>query len=221
LAGLPAGFPGIAAGAVAGVFINSIVAHLVLERKYSKMIESGCWSLPEEEPFPGALYVCALAVFLFHEHAVAVRYVRVYFGNKNSAAWNLFCSAAVHTTGVSSDLLVESLAAALLHADNLDQIPVHQIFSLLEAGEYSETSREHDSTPSEYLAQLLHYSYIHSELEEAYRILGVPFNAPLSIVKKAHRQLANKYHPDRSAASEYGQFQKIQKAYECICSHRS
>ncbi|MCE1192172.1 MAG: J domain-containing protein [Acidovorax sp.] len=52
-----------------------------------------------------------------------------------------------------------------------------------------------------------------------YAALGVPANATLADIKKAFRQKAAFYHPDRNAAADAAQrFQAVQKAYE-VLSH--
>jgi DnaJ family protein A protein 5 len=52
-----------------------------------------------------------------------------------------------------------------------------------------------------------------------YEVLGVPLDAEASTIKKAHRSLALRYHPDKNLdnseeASE--QFRLVQQAYECL-----
>lgn len=50
-----------------------------------------------------------------------------------------------------------------------------------------------------------------------YAALGVAANATLADIKKAFRQKASFYHPDRSDAPDAAQrFQAVQKAYEVL-----
>lgn len=50
-----------------------------------------------------------------------------------------------------------------------------------------------------------------------YGTLGLSANATLSDVKKAFRQKASFYHPDRNSAPDAAQrFQAVQKAYEVL-----
>lgn len=50
-----------------------------------------------------------------------------------------------------------------------------------------------------------------------YAALGLGANASLSDIKKAFRQKASFYHPDRNAAPDAAQrFQAVQKAYEVL-----
>ena len=50
-----------------------------------------------------------------------------------------------------------------------------------------------------------------------YAALGVAANATLADIKKAFRQKASFYHPDRNDAADAAQrFQAVQKAYEVL-----
>merc|ERR1711977_747499 len=59
--------------------------------------------------------------------------------------------------------------------------------------------------------------------DDPYEILGVPRNATDAEVKRAYRQLALKYHPDKAADKEEAQraFIKITEAYEKILADTS
>lgn len=60
------------------------------------------------------------------------------------------------------------------------------------------------------------------KLREAYRILGVPANSPLSVVRDAYRKLAKEHHPDYNPHdSRYStsMMTKINDAYETIKWH--
>ena len=54
-------------------------------------------------------------------------------------------------------------------------------------------------------------------LAEAYTTLRIPRTAPLSEVRKSWKSLCLKHHPDKQGG-DVTQFQKVQKAYEYICS---
>jgi len=51
-------------------------------------------------------------------------------------------------------------------------------------------------------------------MENYYQILGVPENADEETIKKAFRELAKKYHPDRGGDAE--KFKKIVEAYRVL-----
>lgn len=49
-----------------------------------------------------------------------------------------------------------------------------------------------------------------------YRILNVGRNASQEEIKKAHRKLSAKYHPDNAGEQSREQFDRVQKAYEVL-----
>ncbi|CAD7946564.1 unnamed protein product [Amoebophrya sp. A25] len=53
-------------------------------------------------------------------------------------------------------------------------------------------------------------------VQSHYLILGVPRTATQEVVKKAYRELAKKYHPDRNAGKAATMFQKVQEAYTVL-----
>lgn len=55
-------------------------------------------------------------------------------------------------------------------------------------------------------------------MENYYEILGVPENADEETIKKAFRELAKKYHPDRGGDAE--KFKKIVEAYRVLSDKR-
>lgn len=59
-------------------------------------------------------------------------------------------------------------------------------------------------------------------LAESYRVLQLPFGAPMPQVRRAYRQLALQYHPDRNHGPEAQElFIKIQAAYEYLQRHHN
>ncbi|MBS7261258.1 MAG: J domain-containing protein [Treponema sp.] len=71
--------------------------------------------------------------------------------------------------------------------------------------------------PSEYLKNLLNYSIKTDKTADAYRILGLEPGASQEKIRKAHRRLAARYHPDRNAETgNLDMFLKIQTAYELL-----
>jgi curved DNA-binding protein CbpA len=60
------------------------------------------------------------------------------------------------------------------------------------------------------------------KLREAYRILGVPADSPLRVVREAYRRLAKEYHPDsnpNNPTHSTSMMMKINDAYETIKWH--
>lgn len=56
------------------------------------------------------------------------------------------------------------------------------------------------------------------QLKDYYTILGVPPSAAIEEIKKAYRQLAHQYHPDKKGDDPYAaaQFAAIKEAYETL-----
>lgn len=55
-------------------------------------------------------------------------------------------------------------------------------------------------------------------MKDYYQILGIEPSATLPEIKKAYRQLAHQYHPDKNASDPYAtaQFAEIKQAYEVL-----
>ena len=51
-----------------------------------------------------------------------------------------------------------------------------------------------------------------------YDVLGVPRDADQATIKKHHRKMALKYHPDKNLGDESAaeKFRLVQQAYECL-----
>ncbi|AKX33824.1 hypothetical protein SLITO_v1c01580 [Spiroplasma litorale] len=62
-----------------------------------------------------------------------------------------------------------------------------------------------------------------SQLDEAYKVLGLDKNASLTVVKKKYIELAKKYHPDKNKGNLEAQAKmtQINNAYDTIMSHKS
>ncbi|CAD7950327.1 unnamed protein product [Amoebophrya sp. A120] len=58
-------------------------------------------------------------------------------------------------------------------------------------------------------------------MQSHYLVLGVPRKATQDVIKKAYRELAKKYHPDRNAGhTAAGLFQKVQEAYDVLSDEK-
>ncbi len=60
------------------------------------------------------------------------------------------------------------------------------------------------------------------QLKDYYKILGVAPSAELSVIKKAYRLLAIKYHPDKNAGDAFSeaQFKEVSEAYGILSDAR-
>src|SRR5574344_527928 len=194
--------------------IRRIVTSIFVEAKYRAVLsQNASYTTITGEPFPGALYVCALLVYIYQNAYDAEHEMRFSFQKANGAAetlfsanksvashadWGPYCRAAesLHSS-LNGDLLVESLAA-VLSKNQIDSRLLSLIFSSLSAAEMVWNEKDRGTKPSLYLARLLDYKVDDDELAEAYQVLGLEKNASIEEVKAAHRKLAAKYHPDSS-----------------------
>lgn len=206
-----------------------IVKSVLSERKYRAVLamDEPYDTISSMEPFPGALYLCALLVYIYGSANDAEREMRTTFRKSFHTDWGTYCRAAesLHSS-LNGDLLVESLAALLKRsASNVTLLSM--IFKALSAAEMIWTDNDLGNKPSVYLAGLVNYTIENSESAKAYRILGLEKGASMAEVKSAHRKMAAKYHPDRIAAEkgsvtqeERNRFEEIQKAYEFIMNSK-
>lgn len=201
-------------GLIVGFFADLIVDRLKDDRRIKSVFRDERFSSNLKEPFSGCLVVCALAVFSLGDSDSAGKLARIVFGKKVSSDWESLCRLAASNESLNGDLLTETLASKILH-DELDKTFLPDIFAFLHACEFNWNENDKGQKPSVYLSELLNYCCKNDELENAYRILGLEKKASSSEVKKAHRKLAAKYHPDADSGNEE-MFIKIQKAYEII-----
>ena len=57
-----------------------------------------------------------------------------------------------------------------------------------------------------------------THIKDHYKTLGIAPNASLQDIKKAYRQLALKYHPDKNPGNQYAEthFREIHEAYDIL-----
>ncbi len=214
--GAAAGPGGASAGFAAGAFTTLIVIRVRKEKEWTRAVAQGTFSGIQGEPFPGALYICALTVDCLGDSAEAARLVKNAFGTEYRADWHSLCRSAAAAGQLNSDLLVECLAHSIRkNGDRFPSAMIRRIFTLLGAAEFSWNKKQETERPSQYLAELLDYHYVSDELSAAYDVLGLPSDATIEQVKAVHRKLAAEYHPDSCAAG--GEiFLRVQAAYEFI-----
>ncbi len=215
-AGFAAGPWGLLIGIIAGIFVEIIVNRFKIENQYKKVMEGDARLQSGSEPFPGAVYASALAVYSLGDASAAAREAYLIFGRQYKADWGTFCRSAEDSAGLNGDLLVEYLAAELLRAMGKNEtVPLTEIFKLLQVSEFN-WDEQRGEKPSVYLAQLLNYRCEDDEITAAYAVLGLEKNASVTEVKQAHRKLASKYHPDKGGEATAADFIRVQKAYEKI-----
>jgi hypothetical protein len=213
-----------------GFCIARIVMSIFAEARYRAVLsQNASYATITDEPFPGALYLCALLVYIYQTAYDAEHEMRSSFKQVCRADWGPYCRAAesLHTA-LNGDLLVESLAS-VLSKKKLTPTMLSLVFKTLTSAELVWNDSDRGTKPSLYLAQLLDYKVEDLQLVEAYRTLGLTPEASLVEVKSAHRKLAAKYHPDsidakKTSGSENSEpevFMKIQNAYEFILSQRA
>lgn len=209
----PAFFVG---GLIAGFFADLIIEKINDEKKIENIFrdESFAPTTTTTEPFSGSMIVCALAVYSLGYAESAGKLAKAIFGKKYKCDWETLCRLAQNTGTLNGDLLTESLASKILH-EKIDTSLLESIFIFLQAAEFNWNQESKGERPSVYLASLLNYSVKNDELENAYRILELEKDASISEVKKSHRRLASKYHPDSQGGNEE-MFIKVQKAFETI-----
>jgi hypothetical protein len=221
-AGTFAGFWGLAAGLASGIFLSLILKRVSDETSWKKALEQGNTAIVRGEPFPGALYICALAVCSLGDNREAARLMKNTFGAEYHADWNSLCRGASSAQPLNSDLLIECLAN-IIGKNETEFTPavIKKIFILLNTAEFSWGEKRESEKPSRYLAELLDYRYANDELSAAYCVLGLASGATMEQVKTAHRKLAARFHPDRidGAAADADAFFRVQSAYEFI-SHQ-
>lgn len=211
--GLLAGPYGAIAGLFTGFFVELIVNRIKDERSLKNVLKGGKRVSDKNEPFPGAVYACALACWCLGDSASAARGAALVFGPRFKADWNSICRSSI-IEDFNKDLAVENLASVLLH-EKETLVPVTEIFAFLRGSEFA-WDEDKGEKPSVYLASLLNYSVQNDEAENAYLVLGLNKDSPLDEVKRAHRRLAAKFHPDSGTEKNDAEFIRVQKAYEVI-----
>jgi hypothetical protein len=223
-AGTFAGFWAGAAGLAAGIFLCLIQKRFSDEKFWKKALEQGTTAIVHGEPFPGALYICALTVCSLGDYREAARLLKNTFGAEYHADWNSLCRGAFSAPPLNSDLLIECLANIIGKNEAVfTPAVIKKIFILLNTAEFSWEQKQEAEKPSRYLAELLDYRYVNDELSAAYCVLGLASDASMEQVKTAHRKLVARFHPDRTdgMTADADVFLRVQSAYEVILHQQS
>lgn len=219
-----AGFWGLLCGLATGYFCEKILSQKNDNEKLVEILQNSFDNQETilEEPFNGALLVCAIAVNLAGTTINAANQLKFTFNKKYDFDWLNYCNIALKAQNKNNDILTECLAAKL--KNNKDSQCIELVFQLFDSLEYGWDYRI-GNPPSVYLSELLNCDHISDEKINAYRILGVTPEDKEQTIKNAYRQLARQYHPDTLKGLSEEQkviaqeaFLRIQKAYEFICS---
>lgn len=220
------GVGGTVLGFLSGFFIDILLLRHKDEKKIGLLFEKvSSKDCAIDEPFEGALQVCALSVLLIGNPSVAAKQIRHSFPSFSHIDWDTLCRSAFKASLPNLDLVTECLASKLSKYANTQMVSA--IFGLLNSIEFGWDDRN-GNRPSVYLSELLQITNRQTGRAAAYRILGVNETDSLSVIKSAHRRLAAQYHPDaiKSLSPEQQSialdaFHRIQKAYEVIIELRS
>lgn len=215
--GFIGGIWGAIIGFVSGFFIDIILLTKRQEKKITNSIDNPTNQDDEAiEPFPGALFVCALVTETIKNPKIAATHIKSIFPEYKENDWESLCRASVNADSINADFITECLAAKLKKISN--EILTQKVFTVLDVVEYA-WNEELGTKPSEYLSQLLCYQKKNNEIFTAYNVLGLAQNASVKEIKAAHRKLAILYHPDMTSkkkAQSNNEFVRIQKAYDII-----
>lgn len=218
LIGCVGGIGGLLAGLVTGIFVQLVANRILEEKRIRRTVESGGSGENIPEPFSGALYLCALAVYSSGDVETAALQAKRSFGKEYEADWQTLCRVAGKPGEINGDFVTECLAARLLKVRDNNAL-LKSVFAFLQALERQWDDNRQGEKPSVYLARIIGYSCTSGEVAAAYADLGLSENAGLDEVKTAHRRLAARYHPD-SEDGDRTLFEKVQKSYEIIMQKR-
>lgn len=190
---------------------------LKLHKKWRLCAENGDFSDVQNEPFPGALCITALVQNCTEESNFTSHIMKSIFGGRLDE-WTSLAKAISSAKGLNRDLLIENLISVYNKQDityKTKFLPL--FFKALTAAEFMWDSKNyHGNKPSDYLTELLQVSFIHDEKTTAFRVLGLEPGATPEKIRRAHRKLAAKYHPDTGSGANLEMFMKIQTAYEML-----
>jgi len=193
----------------------------VIQRSWRQCAESGNFASVRNEPFPGALCLTAIVQSCIGESYYAAKIMEGIFG-RHFDEWNSMTRSVSCAKGLNRDLLVETLISIFKKQDKEFQLKYTPlIFRALTAAEFMWNEKTQGEKPSEYLRSLLNYKVTDDGKTDAYRILGLEPGASEEKIRKAHRRLAARYHPDNNRGNgNLDMFLKIQTAYELLMENK-
>lgn len=193
------------------------IHNILLQKNWRKNAENGNFSHIKKEPFPGALCLSALIQSCTGDYNFSARILESVFG-RHLDEWSAMTKAVSFAKSLNRDLLVENLTSIIKKQnDDFKHRTIPLVFKALSAAEFMwNSSIQQGEKPSDYLKTLLSYSAISDKESDAYRVLGLEPGANPEKIRKAHRKLAAKYHPDTGSDSNLEMFMKIQTAYEML-----
>ncbi len=219
LIGCVGGIGGFLAGLGSGIFVQLVANRILEEKGIRRTVENGGRGEGVQEPFPGALYLCALGVYSSGDAETAALQAKRYFGQAYQADWQTLCRGAGNPDEINGDFMAECLAATLLKSKENTEPLLRMTLQYLQTLELQWDARRQGEKPSAYLSIFFDYTLTSDQVAAAYKILGLSENASLDQVKAAHRRLAAAYHPD-SQGGDREQFEKVQNSYEIIMQSR-
>lgn len=199
----------------AGIYYG--VHSYLSQRAWRECAENGKFDNVKNEPFPGALCLTAIVQSCVNDSTFSAQLLEGLFG-KRMDEWNALAVSVSYAEGLNRDLLVENLVSIIKKQnDDFKAKYFPLIFKALTAAEFMWSDKMQSEKPSEYLKSLLNYSVEIDKKTDAYHVLGLEPGASIEKVKKAHRKLVAKYHPDKNDSNgNLEMFLKIQTAFESI-----
>ena len=202
-------------------FVRYIFKSLRSERNLRKIFsESSSGINVSGEPFPGAVYLAGLLVFISGSQEYAQQELKKSFSREYPADWTVFCRIAwERRSELNPDFLVECLGNSM-KKKHLEESLSRRIMFLLQQAENTHREMDGVNRPSGYLSELLGFSLMGKDVLDAFALLELDGSASFGEVKASYRRLARLYHPDSNPGNEE-KFQQVQKAYETITGFKS
>ncbi|WP_294966198.1 co-chaperone DjlA [uncultured Gilliamella sp.] len=149
---------------------------------------------------------------------------------------NIFCEQLIHAALVDGNLDEKELQILYIVAEEFN-IPRQQMTIYIQMMMGSYHFHQHDYTNQQHYQYQQSNNYggynqghsTQSDLQNAYKILGIEPSADITLIKRAYRKLMNEHHPDKLVSkglpkemleAAKKQAQEIQAAYDLIKASR-